>query len=226
MEQMMKENIVLTAGDGHVLPAYRIIPDAAPRGQLVVLHEFFGLNDHIRNVADRFAALGYAAIVPGLSDRAEPGAEFGYDPSGIAAGHALRAKIPIEDSLLDVQAAIDCLKPFGKVGVVGYCWGGSLAFYSATRLRGATCAVGYYGSQIVAGAHEIPKVPTMLHFGDIDASIPLSDVEKIRQARPDISIHVYSGRHGFNCDARSNYEPGSAHVALGRTLEFFWKHVG
>jgi carboxymethylenebutenolidase len=173
MKQMMKENIVLTAGDGHVLPAYRIAPAAAPRGQLVVLHEFFGLNDHIRNVADRFAALGYGAIVPGLSDRAEPGAEFGYDPSGIAAGHALRARIPIADSLLDAQAAIDFVKPFGKVGVVGYCWGGSLAFYSATRLRGLTCAVGYYGSQIVAGAHEVPKVPTMLHFGDIDASIPL-----------------------------------------------------
>ena len=167
----MKENIVLTAGDGHVLPAYRITPDAAPRGQLVVLHEFFGLNNHIRNVADRFAALGYAAVVPGLSDRAEPGAEFGYDPSGIAAGHALRARIPIADSLLDAQAGIDFVKPFGKVAVVGYCWGGSLAFYSATRLRGLTCAVGYYGSQIVAGAHEIPKVPTMLHLA---TSMPAS----------------------------------------------------
>jgi len=138
----------------------------------------------------------------------------------------LRAKIPIEDSLLDAQAAIDFVKPFGKVGVVGYCWGGSLAFFSAARLRDLTCAVGYYGSQIVARAHEVPKVPTMLHFGDIDASIPLSDVEKIRQARPDVSIHVYPGRHGFNCDARSNYEPGSAQIALGRTLEFFWKYVG
>ena len=226
MQRMMKENIVLTAGDGHVLPAYWAAPAVPPRGQLVVLHEFFGLNDHIRNVADRFAALGYGAVVPGLSDRAEPGAEFGYDPSGIAAGHALRAKIPIEDSLLDAQAAIDFVKPFGRVGVVGYCWGGSLAFFSAVRLRDLTCAVGYYGSQIVARAHEVPKVPTMLHFGDNDASIPLSDVEKIRQARPDVSIHVYPGRHGFNCDARSNYEPGSAQIALGRTLEFFWKHVG
>src|SRR4051794_29670609 len=99
--------------------------------QLVVLHEFFGLNDHIRSVADRFAALGFGAIVPGLSDRAEPGAEFGYDPEGIAAGHALRAKIPFEKSLLDAQAAIDFVKPHGKVGVVGYCWGGSLAFFAA-----------------------------------------------------------------------------------------------
>jgi carboxymethylenebutenolidase len=147
-----------------VLPAYRAAPAAPPRGQLVVLHEFFGLNDHIRNVADRFAALGYGAVVPGLSDRAEPGAEFGYDPSGIAAGHALRAKIPIEDSLLDAQAAIDFVKPFGKVGVVGYCWGGSLAFFSAARLRDLTCAVGYYGSQIVARAHEVPKVPTIAAF--------------------------------------------------------------
>lgn len=222
----MKENIVLTADDGHTLPAYHTIPSGEPRGQLVILHEFFGLNDHIRSVADRFAALGYASIVPGLSDRAERGAQFDYDPAGIAAGHALRTKIPFEKSLLDVQAAIDVVKPFGRVGVVGYCWGGSLAFFSATRLRDLVCAVGYYGSQIVGRAHEIPKVPTMLHFGDNDASIPLSDVEKIRKARPDVEIQVYPGRHGFNCDARSNFEPASAQVALGRTLEFFWKHVG
>jgi carboxymethylenebutenolidase len=222
----MKEKILLTASDGHDLPAYPSTPDGVPRGELVVLQEFFGLNDHIRSVADRFVALGHAAIVPGLSDRAEKGAEFDYSPAGIAAGHALRARIPIEASLLDVQAAIDFVSPSGKVGVVGYCWGGSLAFFSATRLRDIACAIGYYGSQIVARAHEVPKVPTMLHFGDRDASIPLSDVEQIRRARPDVAIHVYPGRHGFNCDARSNYEPASAQIALGRTLEFLQKHVG
>jgi carboxymethylenebutenolidase len=222
----MKETIALTAADGHELPAYRTTAAGGARGQLVVLQEFFGLNDHIRSVANRFAALGYDAIAPGLSDRAERGAEFGYDPAGIAAGHALRARIPIEDSLRDVQAAIDFVKRSGKVGVVGYCWGGSLAFFAATRLRDLVCAVGYYGSQILAGAHEVPRVPTMLHFGDIDASIPLGDVEKIRQSRPDVAIHVYPGRHGFNCDARANYEPASAQIALGRTLEFLWRHVG
>jgi carboxymethylenebutenolidase len=222
----MKETIGLTAKDGHRLPAYHTTPETTPRGQLVVLQEFFGLNDHIRSVADRFTALGYASIVPGLSDRAEKGAEFDYSLEGIAAGHALRAKIPIEASLLDVQAAIDHMGSFGKVGVVGYCWGGSLAFFSATRLVGLVCAVGYYGSQIVGGALEIPKVPTMLHFGDIDASIPLSDVETIRRVRPDVVIHVYPGRHGFNCDARANYEPESAQIALGRTLEMLSKYVG
>ena len=221
-----KETIALTAADGHRLPAYRAIPSEQTRGQLVVLHEFFGLNDHIRSVADRFAALGYATIVPGLVDRAEPGAEHGYDPAGIAAGRALRARIPFEDSLRDAQAAIDFVAPFGKVGVVGYCWGGSLAFFAATRLRDLVCAVGYYGSQIVEGAHEVPRVPTMLHFGDIDASIPLSDVEKIRRARPDVSIYVYPGRHGFNCDARANYEPASAQIALGRTLDLLRERVG
>src|SRR5207253_3028630 len=119
------------------------------------------------------------AIAPGLSDRAERGAKFGYDAEGIAAGHALRARIPIGDSLLDIQAAIDLLKPQGKVGVVGYCWGGSLAFFAAARLHDIVCAVGYYGSQIVGGAHEVPRIPTMLHFGDADASIPLRDVETI-----------------------------------------------
>lgn len=222
----MKETIRLTAADGHGLPAYRVTPEGPPRGELVVLQEFFGLNDHIRSVADRFAALGFAAIVPGLSDRAEPGAEFGYDAAGIAAGHALRARIPIEKSLLDVQAAIDLVRVHGKVGVVGYCWGGSLAFYAATRLTGIVCAVGYYGSQIIGGAHEVPKVPTMLHFGDTDASIPLSDVETIRRARPEVAIYVYPGKHGFSCDARANYVPASAQIAFGRTLELLWQHVG
>jgi carboxymethylenebutenolidase len=222
----MKSTITLTASDAHMLSAYHTTPDGRPRGQLVVLQEFFGLNDHIRSVADRFAALGFAAIVPGLSDRAEPGAEFGYDSAGIAAGHALRAKIPIEKSLLDVQAAIDLVRAHGKVGVVGYCWGGSLAFFAAARLQGIVCAVGYYGSQIIGGVHEVPRVPTMLHFGDTDASIPLSDVETIRRARPEVAIYVYAGKHGFNCDARANYVPASAQIAFGRTLEFLWKHIG
>ncbi len=160
----MRETISLTAEDGHTLPAYHTAPDGPPRGQLLVLQEFFGLNDHIRSVADRFAALGYGAIVPGLSDRAERGAEFGYDPEGIAAGHALRAKIPFEKSLLDAKAGIDFVKPHGKVGVVGYCWGGSLAFFAATRLADITCAVGYYGSQIVPGVHEVPQNPADAAF--------------------------------------------------------------
>jgi len=222
----MPATITLTAVDGHAPPAYHARPDGRPRGQLVVLHEFFGLNDHIRSVADRFAALGYGAIVPGLSDRAERGAEFGYDPDGIAKGHALRGKIPFEKSLLDAKAAIDFVKPHGKVGVVGYCWGGSLAFFAATRLADIVCAVGYYGSQIVPGVQEVPRAPLMLHFGDNDASIPLSDVETIRRMRPDVAIYVYPGKHGFNCDARANYVPASAQIALGRTLEFLWKHLG
>jgi carboxymethylenebutenolidase len=110
--------------------------------------------------------------------------------------------------------------------VVGYCWGGSLAFFAATRLPDIVCAVGYYGSQIVPGAHEVPRIPTMLHFGDADASIPLSDVETIRRARPEVAVYVYPGKHGFNCDARANYVPASAQVAFGRTLEFLAKHVG
>ena len=124
------------------------------------------------------------------------------------------------------RPAIDFVKPHGKVGVVGYCWGGSLAFFAATRLADIVCAVGYYGSQIVPGVHEVPRIPLMLHFGDQDASIPLSDVETIRRARPEVAIYVYPGKHGFNCDARANYVPASAQIAFGRTLEFLWKHVG
>jgi len=200
--------------------------DGKNLGTVVVIHENRGLVGHIKDVTRRFAKEGFAAIGVDLMSRIGGSDKWNGSDEATKEIQKITGAMAVED----LTSAVAYMKKQnyvnGKVGVVGYCWGGSLAFYSSTRLNGLTCAVGYYGSQIVAGAHEIPKVPTMLHFGDIDASIPLSDVDKIRQARPDISIHVYPGRHGFNCDARANYEPGSAQIALGRTLEFFWKHVG
>lgn len=225
----MGETIFLAAEDGHEFCAYRARPAAAALAPLVVLHEFFGLNHHIRNVADRFAALGYDVIVPGLFDRVERGIEFDYSPEGIEGGRRMRAKVQAGDSLKDAQAAIDLMKaaagPNGRIGVIGYCWGGTLAFLSATRLHHLACAVGYYGSQIVDYLGERSGVPLMLHFGDSDRSIPLTDVERIRTAYPELPIHVHPGRHGFNCDDRANFVPESAAAALERTLAFFRRHL-
>jgi carboxymethylenebutenolidase len=222
----MGQMISLTAKDGHKLDAYRADPSGKPRGALVVIQEIFGVNHHIRNVADRFAAQGYVAVAPALFDRVEKGIDLGYDPDSIATGRDTRGKVPFDGSLADVQAAIDYAKQFGKVGVVGYCWGGSLAFLSATRLDGVAAAVGYYGGFVAAHAEEKPRVPAMLHFGNQDKSIPMSDVEKVQKARTDIPIYVYDAGHGFSCDERADYNPEASKVALERTQKFFAEHVG
>lgn len=222
----MGKMIELAAKDGHKLGAYVAGPAGKPRGAVVVLQEIFGVNRHIRAVADRFAGEGYHAVAPALFDRLQEGIELGYGPDDIAEGRDLRAKIGLEDTLLDVQAAIDEARRHGEVAVVGYCWGGSLAYLAATRLEGLACAVGYYGGMIAEHRNEMVRVPTILHFGDSDASIPMSDVEKIRAAHPDMSIFVYSAGHGFSCDERASFEPKSHQLALERTLKFIAEKVG
>jgi carboxymethylenebutenolidase len=223
----MGKMIELTAADGHKLAAYRADPTGKPKGAVVVIQEIFGVNSHIKKTADSFAAKGYVAIAPALFDRVERGIDLGYKDADIAAGREIRGKVGSDDRpLADIQAAIAAVRGAGKIATVGYCWGGSLAFLSATRLNGIACAVGYYGGTIAQNAGEKPKVPTMLHFGDKDQSIPMTDVEKVKQARPDTTIYVYPAGHGFNCDERGSYDAASAKRALDRTLSFIAEHVG
>lgn len=222
----MGQALTLTAKDGQKLGAYRADPSGKPRGAVVVIQEIFGVNNHIRHVADGFAQQGYVAVAPALFDRVKPGVELGYDQKSIEQGREIRAKVPLEGSLADLQAAIDYAKQFGKVAVVGYCWGGGLAFLAATRLSGVAAAVGYYGGMVAQHAEERPKAPVLLHFGETDQSIPMSDVEKVRKARPDLPIHVYKAGHGFSCDERASYHPESAKLALERSLKFLAEKVG
>ena len=222
----MGTTIELTASDGHRLAAYRAEPAGKPRGAIVVIQEIFGVNSHIRSVADGYAADGYLAIAPALFDRAERGFEVGYSPPEIERGRAVRAKISLDDALKDVAAAIKAAASAGKVGVVGYCWGGTVAWAAATRLDGLAASSPHYGGGIAEIAAEKPRVPVMFHFGDKDQSIPMSDVEKVRKAQPGQTLHVYSAGHGFNCDQRGSYDPASAKLARERTLAFLRQHVG
>jgi len=220
-------NIELTAADGHKFAAYRADPPqgTAPRGAIVLIQEIFGANKHMRRLTDGFAADGYVAICPALFDRTKRDVELGYGPDDIAAGRDLRAKIAWPQVLADMAAAIAEARKSGKVGVVGYCWGGSVAWRAATQLN-CDAAVGYYGGMVAEFAAEQPKCPVMLHFGEMDASIPLTDVDKVKKAHPGLPIHVYSADHGFNCDERKQYDPAAARLARERTLAFFRKHVG
>jgi carboxymethylenebutenolidase len=225
----MGKIITLTAGDGHAFSAYETIPAGATRGGLVVVQEIFGVNAHIRRVADGYAANGYRVIAPGIFDRAEPGIELGYDQADVERGMALRKGIPTPDMLADIAAAVAALQGAGKVGIVGYCLGGTLAWIAAARVPGLAAAVGYYGGAIAANLADTPKCPVLLHFGEADRGIPLADIEKIRMAAEPAGaqIFVYPGAgHAFNREGNQAWHGPSAKLARERTVAFLREQVG
>ena len=223
----MGKHFTLTAADKHQLGAYRADPKGAPKGGIVVIQEIFGVNNHIRNVCDRFAEEGYVAVAPALFDRTQRDFQSGYSPPEIEKARGFIANPDWDAMLRDTDAAIKDLKSVGPLAIVGFCMGGTIAFLASTRLSGLSAAVCYYGGRIVAFAGEKPKCPVQMHFGEKDQSIPLTDVETIKQKRPDCEIYVYKDAgHGFHCDERASYHQGSAAVAWERTREFLKKQMG
>jgi carboxymethylenebutenolidase len=228
---MTSSTIQLTAADGHAFSAYVAEPAGTPKGAIVVLQEIFGVNSHIRDVADGYAKAGYLAVAPATFDRAEKGVELGYDGEGMSRGSKLKATIealPAPGVLQDVQAAVDYAKKAGKVGVVGYCWGGLLVWRSAEKVTGLSAAVAYYGGGMTVGTEPSrkPAVPVMAHFGDKDTHITQDTVQAFEKAQPGVEVHHYVADHGFNCDQRGSYDASAAKTALERSLYHFGKHVG
>jgi carboxymethylenebutenolidase len=217
----------LVASDSFKLGAYRADPSGTPKGGVVVIQEIFGVNHHIRAVCDRIAAQGYAALAPALFDRQQPNFESGYSPDEIAEARKFVANPDWAAMMRDVQAAIDEAKKSGPTAIVGFCLGGTIAFLAAAKLNGLSAAIGWYGGQIVKNADEKPKVPTQLHFGEKDASIPMSDVEIIKQKRGgDCEIYVYpDAQHGFNCEERGSYNEAAAKLARERSIAFLNKNL-
>lgn len=217
----------LKAADGHEFDVYVAEPPTAAHSAVVVIQEIFGVNNHIRSVADDYCAQGFCGIAPALFDRVERHLELGYTPEEGKRGMQVAMKIGLDSALKDVQAALNfASQRFGskRVGIVGFCFGGTLAWLAATRLDPAT-AVGYYGGRIAEFASEKPRCPVLLHFGNKDAHIPPSEIEKIQQSHPNLPLFLYDAGHGFNCDQRPSYEPNSASLARQRTLEFLRKHL-
>ncbi len=226
----MGQFINLTASDGLSFPAYVAEPAGTPKGAVVVLQEIFGVNSHIRSVADGYAADGYLAVAPATFHRVKPEVELGYTPEDMGAGMALKTAVealPVPGVLRDIEAAVAYAARAGKVGIVGYCWGGLLTWRSACAVPGLSAAVAYYGGGVTSPAEAArqPRCPTMAHFGERDHWIPLETVEAFKKAQPGVQVHVYAADHGFNCDQRGSHDAAAAKLARERTLAFCGKHL-
>jgi carboxymethylenebutenolidase len=226
-EVLLGKQFSLTSADKFQLGAYRADPSGPSKGGVVVIQEIFGVNHHIRAVCDRLAGEGYTAVAPALFDRQEKNFESGYTPDEIANARKYVANPDWGAMLKDTQAAIDELKKDGPVAIIGFCMGGTIAFLAACKLNDLSAAICYYGGQIAKNADEKPKVPVQMHFGEKDASIPMSDVEMIKQKRGgDSEIYVYpDAQHGFHCDERGSFHEASAKTAWQRATDFLKKHL-
>jgi len=219
--------IELSASDGHKLAAYVAQPASKPRGGVVVIPEIFGVNSHIKQTADGYAADGYLAVSPAMFDRAQRNFDVGYSQPDIEAGRAIMGKLDWGKAMLDVSAAVAEASKGGKVGIVGYCYGGTVTWLAAARVGGLTCAAPYYGGGMPGFIGDKPKVPTLCHFGELDQSPTLAQAKEIVAAHPEIPAHFYAGAgHGFNCDQRGSWNADAAKLARSRTVEFFRKPLG
>ena len=225
--------IELQSADGTRVPAYEARPAGTPKGAVVVVQEIFGVNSHIRNVADGYAAEGYLAVAPAAFHRVKPGVELGYAEADMGEGFGYKTAVealPAPGVMQDIQAAIDqaAQASGGKVGIVGYCWGGLLTWRAACTLTGLSAAAPYYGGGVTTEAEiaRQPKVPVLAHFADEDKWISQDSVEAFKKAHPEVEVHTYAAHHGFNCDQRGAWHAPSAQLARERTLAFFAKHLG
>lgn len=218
--------IELKASDGHAFAAYEAKPAGPARGAIVIAPEIFGINSHMRAVADRYAADGYHALAPCLFDRAQRGYDTGYTQPEIQAGIAVMQKVDMGDAVKDVAACVDHLRGSGKVAIVGYCWGGTVAWVAAARVSGLSASIPYYGGGIPNFASESPACPVMFQFGELDQSPKPEQARAVMAAHPETTGHFYPAGHGFNCDQRPSYHAESSALAHARSLEFLARHVG
>lgn len=230
---MTEPRHILPSADGFACPAWCALPEGAPRGGMVVLPEIFGVNAHIRAITLRFAARGYVAVAPDTFARVQPGVDLGYADADVATARKLKAateRLPEAQVLGDIQAAIGHAAALsgGKVGLVGFCWGGLLAWRAACELQGLAAVACYYGGGMTAEAEVArrPRCPVLAHFGSHDAHIPKSGVQAFARAHPEVQVQLYDAGHGFNCDQRPSYDEASAQLARERTLALFARCVG
>jgi carboxymethylenebutenolidase len=222
----MGQRTQIRSADGFALGAYEASPDGEAKGAVVVIQEIFGVNIHIREVVDGYAEAGFYAIAPQIFDRIERDIELGYEEADMGRGIELAfQKLDRDLTLQDIQATIEAASVKGKVGVVGYCFGGLLTWLAACELEGVSAASSYYGGGVAGEVSRVARCPVIMHFGELDAHIPMTDVDQVKTAQPDVEVFVYPADHGFNCNHRASYNADAAALARSRTLEFFGRHL-
>ncbi|WP_445143991.1 dienelactone hydrolase family protein [Dyella sp. Tek66A03] len=219
----MGQTIHLNTTRMQCIGAYLAQPEGKPKGGIVVIQEIFGVNAHVRSVTDRFAEAGYTAIAPSFFDHLETGVELGYDEAGYTRGKSFVAELGLDRAIEDIASAAEAIASAGRIGTVGYCWGGTVALLSAIRL--GLPSVSYYGARNLPFLGENPKAPVMFHFGELDRSIPPEMVQKHREMLPQMELFTYPADHAFNRDVGDHYDEASAKLAYQRTLAFFDKHL-
>ena len=203
--------------------AWQALPAGTPRAGLVVIQEIFGANAHIRHVAEQFANDGYAVLAPSFFDLLEPDVELDYDANGTARGRALVDALGVDRAVAIVEAAARALSSHGKVGTVGYCWGGTIALLAAQRL--GLPSASYYGARNLPFLDAPFKAPAIFHFGELDASIPPAAVAAHREKQPAMQVYVYPAEHAFNREVGTHYHAPSADLARERTLAFLEENL-
>lgn len=219
----MGQTINLNTTRMQCIGAYLAQPAGKPKGGIVVIQEIFGVNEHIRHVVDGFAEAGYTAIAPCFFDHLETGVELGYNEEGYKRGRELITELGLDRAVEDVASAAEAISSAGRIGTVGYCWGGTVALLAALRL--GMPSVSYYGARNVPFLGEKPRAPVMFHFGEKDKSIPPEMVQKHRELLPQMELFTYPADHAFNRDIGAQYDEASAKLAYQRTLAFFDKHL-
>ena len=220
----MNELLKITAKDNHQFAAYISQPSGKPKAGIVIIQEIFGVNAHIKEVTDLYASKGYLCIAPSLFDRIEKNVNLSYDDSGVTKGRNLK-ELCDKYSLKDLEASISVVSSAGKVGVIGYCWGGSLSWRIGCEISNLSASVCYYGGDIPKLKDLKPNCNVLTHFGELDKGIPINEVKIFEKTRPEVLTYTYPADHGFNCDHRSQFNKKCASIALDRTLKFLEKNL-
>ena len=220
----MNELLKITAKDNHQFSAYISQPSGKPKAGIVIIQEIFGVNTHIKEVTDLYASKGYLCIAPSLFDRIEKNVTLNYDEIGVSKGRNLK-ELCDKDALKDIEASISVVSSAGKVGVIGYCWGGSLSWKIGCEASNLSASVCYYGGDITKLKDLKPNCNVLTHFGELDKGIPINEVKIFEKTKPEVLTYTYPADHGFNCDHRSQYNKVCADIALDRTLKFLKKNL-
>ena len=220
----MNEILEITAKDKHQFSAYISQPSVKPKAGIVIIQEIFGVNTHIKEVTDLYASKGYLCIAPSLFDRIEKNVILNYDETGVTKGRNLK-ELCDKNALKDIEASISVVSSAGKVGVIGYCWGGSLSWRIGCEASNVSASVCYYGGDIPKLKNLKPNCNVLTHFGELDKGIPINDVKIFEEIRPEVLTYTYPADHGFNCDHRSQFNKKCADIALDRTLKFLEKNL-